>query len=499
MYLNKDKFYLGTNILLWTIVATLLLTFYVTPTFDYCSALLSYPFDWDLYEGFTLFAANSIRAGHSPYTDALLAPFTSYAYPPLYPSLIALLGSGDVSDIFLARGISIASLFLLLWTIYLVGRALELPKQIALLAVLLPLSIVDIATWSALARVDLLHTALAFSSVVCLHRSRFKAALLLLTLATATKHSTLPLLAIVVVLGFWKKELRKTTLLYLLSIALLSNAWLLFVGDEIVFSLARTHVSQLRLDRVLTFLKVSFIQYPLLFLGALGLGWIAKQFRDFPWVALFCLYSFGFLLLTGHIGSAGNYMIWPVAALSLGLFYFAAKMEIPHLKPVLLAQVLMILHLLTAQEGFVLRTPDAEAKQVSQSIVDLLRVSSDPALVDDYPLWGMHAGFAPLAEMETTRTRIWLRYGEEAWKKHLLEMFQSQTKPNLILAGSRLGALYPELMRGMIPAGRVFVPNGNGREDFAAFVTPELLPTIEPLCRKRDLEPFYCLYLRDAK
>jgi hypothetical protein len=485
---------------LWLVVISIVALIYLPELIRYLSAIFQFPYDWDPFEGYTVWAARLIREGQSPYTNPLEYPFVSFSYTPLYPLIVAVTGGGGALDLSIARGISVVSLLGILSLSFLLARNLGLARGLAAIPAVIIISNYDTAVWMPFARVDMLCVALTIAGILCLAKAEeshdtkqsfWAVGLALLFFALMTKHVVAPLFMALAIYGVVKKSLRKTSIVTL-GLLLAYFALLLFVfGMNMGSSLMASRYQDMELNRMASFLIGSFRQYPVLYIGFLGIGIVLGRERILSPVGFFMIYCLFFFILAGHTGSAVNYMIFPVIALGIGFAFLVRINEnIKWIGHVVLA--LLIVHLLVAQGSFLIKKPSGAYAKNNEEIVDLLKLSQKTPLVDELPMLSIKAGFRPAIDTESTRALIWKKYGKVGWEKRLFDMIKSGPDSEIILSGAKLGSLYPELMKGYRLAGEISYETWIDTQRMVAFTRPELQSRLKCACDEKGGTPFYC-------
>ncbi len=467
---------------------TLFLVFFFPSILQYICAILSYPFDWDPHEGLSVFAALEIQNGIMPYAEAFSFPFTTYNYPPLYPALLALFFQGPEHTLMAGRLLSILALFGVLTLLVIFLQDLGVKRWIACLAPLLVLSTKDTILWTPLCRTDILAIFFLFMGLFLLKKastskSSFSfihlSGMLMILASTLTKHVMLPFLFASFLIGFLTPGKRYPTLMtFLFSLA----AFLWLLQQNMFAAMVGSRLEDLNLMRTWTFIRGTFLDYPILSLGIIGLFFLIKKEGLKSWNSLFLIFCMSFLLICGHIGSSINYLIPPILALSMGLIVFPQCLPFSEKTKTLMVTTLIFLHLVVSIRGLTLPIPDAAHVKKLWTLVDVLKDASSNPLVDERPMLNLYAGIQPQADLDATRDRFRMRYGTQ-WKEELRLHLQDQTPYSFILAGNRLGAFYPGLMKGLIPTGELFDQHWYGTERLVIFVPRSERSLIQKACR----------------
>ena len=302
---------------------------------------ITFPFPLDYGEGPLLDQARRIDAGENIYSvDRTHYPLTISNYPPLYPTLLALLRTAFGPSFAAARSMTVLSALACAGLVGGIVRATTRDGRAAFIAFSLFLASPYVVFWSTLVRIDFVALAFSLAALALLTHKRdapmtpVLAALLILA-AALTRQSHLlaaPLAGFGALLGTgWRRASFFAATLVLgggAAFVTLQAA----TGGGFFFHVVTANANPLSFALLIFFLKDAlFTTGPLVAIALVVAR--AAWFRGRPEARLLTLYLLGTILTLvtiGKIGSHVNYLLELVAAVSIFggvMFARVAKLE----------------------------------------------------------------------------------------------------------------------------------------------------------------------------
>lgn len=401
--------------ILWALALGALF-FYLLAYVSHAANLAVYPYDLDQGEGYDVNSGWLIAQGRPIYTDNSQYPYYSSNYPPVYSFLIApiLVATGPS----LAPGRIVSAVAALLTALLIgvaIGRRAELGAA-GLTAALLFLGSVYVFHTTPLARVNALALLFAVGGLLCClstARSAIAAAVLLFLLALFTKQTMLDAVAaglLAILLRDRKAGIVAGAVLGALGLALLVLIdWL--HGGAFWVNIVLGNANPFDVGQALSYYR-NFVETHLVLLGLAGCQVVraARTGRLGP-LELYWLIAMWGAVSVGKWGAGESYFLAPIAASALlagqevALWYRRAverSVILPALGGLLLLQAVLFAHGPLYRLGPVFADHGAQASMLSRQpgeadiraarpLVDHLRQSDGPVLVED-PGYGLAIG-----------------------------------------------------------------------------------------------------------
>lgn len=179
------------------ILAAVLLAWRAVPVLEKFPSTITFAGSLDREEGFLALQAQRLRAGQSIYPSIEEGPWLVGNYPPVYPAVVAVLGTPSLS-----RGRAVSFIAGLAICALLIGSARHNTRFVigGIIGAGYFLTTFEFAYWAPFARVDMLALAIAFGGIIASHHARTRRgialAAVLLAAAIFTKQTQVIALAV---------------------------------------------------------------------------------------------------------------------------------------------------------------------------------------------------------------------------------------------------------------------------------------------------------------